>query len=158
MAAVVKERVDRFLQHPLFVANNDVGRFELEKILQSVVPIDDAAIQIIQIGSRESSALERNKRTQIRRNDGQHFKHHPFGTRVGGGESLHKLQSLRELLANLFALGVPHCRFELFVQFRELDFSEEFLDRFGAHSRSEIFAVLFLRFPIFHLGQQLRFR
>ena len=41
---------------------------------------------------------------------------------------------------------------------REFDFAQEHLDRFRAHPGHEFFAVLFLRFAIFHLGQELRFR
>ena len=33
MPAVVKERIDRFLKHPLLVPDNHVRRFELEQIL-----------------------------------------------------------------------------------------------------------------------------
>src|SRR6266550_5253905 len=59
-AAVVEERVDRFLQHPLFVAHDDVGRAELEELLETVVAVDDAAVEIVQVGGREAAAVERN--------------------------------------------------------------------------------------------------
>ena len=35
VTAVVEQRVDRFLQHALFVADNDVRRLELEQVLQT---------------------------------------------------------------------------------------------------------------------------
>src|SRR5690606_26184612 len=44
-AAVVEERVDSFLQHALFVADDDVRRAELDQALQPVVAVDDAAIE-----------------------------------------------------------------------------------------------------------------
>ena len=138
MTAVVEERVNRFLQHALFVADDDVRRLELEQVLETVVAVDDAAIEIVQIGGRKPAALERNERTQIRRNDRQHFEHHPFGTRVRGGKALHELQTFREFLANLFALGVAHRLLELLVQLGELDFGEEHLDRVRAHAGVEI--------------------
>ncbi len=69
VAAVVEERIDRFLQHALFVADDDVRRLELQEVLEPVVAVDDAAIEIVQIGGREPAAFERNERTQIRRDD-----------------------------------------------------------------------------------------
>ena len=35
VTAVVEQRVDRFLQHALFVADNDFRRLELEQVLQT---------------------------------------------------------------------------------------------------------------------------
>jgi hypothetical protein len=46
-AAVVEERVDRFLQHAFFVADDDVGRAQLKELLEAVVAVDDAAIEIV---------------------------------------------------------------------------------------------------------------
>ena len=105
MTAVVEERIDRFLQHALFVANDDVRRLELEQILQTIVAVDDAAIEIVEIGSRKASAFQRNERAQIRRDHRQHIEDHPIRTRVRRGKALDELEPLRELLANLFALA-----------------------------------------------------
>src|SRR5690606_30078537 len=44
---VVEQRVDRFLQHALYVAQNDIGSLQLEETLQTVVAVDDAAIEIV---------------------------------------------------------------------------------------------------------------
>ena len=85
MAAVVEERVDGFLQHALFVADDDVRRLELQQVLQTVVAVDDAAIEIVEIGGREAAALERHERTQVRRDDRQHFEDHPLRTGLGSG-------------------------------------------------------------------------
>ena len=46
-AAVVDQRVDRFLQHALLVAHDDVGRVELNEALQAVVAVDDAAVEVV---------------------------------------------------------------------------------------------------------------
>src|SRR5438876_56006 len=56
-AAVVEQAIDGFLQHPLFVADNNVGRLQLEQPLQPVVAVDHAAIQVIQIRRRETAAI-----------------------------------------------------------------------------------------------------
>src|SRR5205814_3254497 len=71
-AAVVEERVDRFLEHALFVAHDDVGRAELEELLEAVVAVDDAAIEIVEIRCREAASVERHEPTKLRRNDRDH--------------------------------------------------------------------------------------
>src|SRR5690606_13527200 len=52
--AVVQQRIDGFLQHALFVAHDDVRRRQVEQALQTVVTVDHAAIQIVEIRSRET--------------------------------------------------------------------------------------------------------
>src|SRR5690606_13742307 len=65
--AVVKQGVDRLLQHALFVAHDDVRRGQVEQALQTVVTVDHATVQIVEIGSREAATIQRNQRTQVRR-------------------------------------------------------------------------------------------
>ena len=95
-AAVVEQRVDRFLQHALFVAHDDFRRVQVHQLLQPVVAVDDAAIEIVQIGGREAAAIQRHQRTQLRRNDRDHVEDHP----------LRLVAALAEGLDNLQALGV----------------------------------------------------
>src|SRR5438445_9329673 len=42
-AVVVEQSVDRLLQHPLFVADDDFRGVEVDQFLESVVAVDDAA-------------------------------------------------------------------------------------------------------------------
>ena len=83
VAAVVEEGVHGFLQHALFVADDDFGRLELEQVLEPVVPVDDAAIEIVQVGGGKAAAFQRHQRAQVRRNDRQHRQDHPFRTALG---------------------------------------------------------------------------
>ncbi len=55
--AVVQQRINRFLQHALFVTHDDFRRLQFEQAFQTVVTVDDATIQIIQIGSCETTAI-----------------------------------------------------------------------------------------------------
>src|SRR5690606_11759773 len=66
-AAVVHQRVDRLLQHALLVAHDDVGRVELQQAAQAVVAVDDAAVQVVEVGGREAATVQRHQRTQVRR-------------------------------------------------------------------------------------------
>ena len=48
-AAVVEERIDSFLKHAFFVADDDFGCIQLDESFETVVAVDDAAIQIVEI-------------------------------------------------------------------------------------------------------------
>ena len=66
-AAVVEQRVHRLLQHALFVAHDDVRRLQFDQPLQTVVAVDDAAIEVVEIRRRETAAIQRHQRAQFRR-------------------------------------------------------------------------------------------
>jgi hypothetical protein len=158
VTTVVEQRVDSFLQHALLVPDDDVRSLQLQQVLETVVAVDDAAVEIVQIDVAKAAAFKRNERTQIRRDHRQNVEHHPIRTSVRGREALHELQTLRELLADLLALGVPHRLLELFVELVEIDFGKKALHRFRAHAGNKAFAVLLLRFAVFDFVQQLRLR
>src|ERR1700743_1976930 len=68
-AAVVEQRVNRLLKHALLVPAYDVGGPHLYQPLQAVVAVDDAPVEVVEVGRRETAAVERHQRTQVRRND-----------------------------------------------------------------------------------------
>ncbi len=57
MAAVVEEGINGLLEHPFFVADDDLRGFELEEVLQPVVAVDDAPIEVVEVGSGETARL-----------------------------------------------------------------------------------------------------
>ena len=97
--AVVEEGIDRFLQHAPLVADDDLRRVELEQALQPVVAVDDAAVEVVQVAGRETAAVERNERAEIRRKDRDHRQHHPLRTIAGLAEGFRDLEALDDLLA-----------------------------------------------------------
>ena len=60
---IIHQGIDRLLQHPLFITNDDFGSLQLKQITQPVIPIDHPAIKIIQIGSRKPTTFQRHQRT-----------------------------------------------------------------------------------------------
>src|SRR5205823_2622888 len=100
-AAIVKQRVDGFLEHALFVAHNDVRGVQLHELLQAVVAVDDAAIQIVEVGSGEASAVQRHQGAQFRRQHRDDVKNHPLGLVAALAESFEHLQALGVLNALL---------------------------------------------------------
>ena len=86
-AAVVEQRVDRLLQHALLVADDDVGRVQLHQALQAVVAVDDAPVEVVQVGGGEAAAVERHERAEVRRNDRDDLEDHPLGLVAGVPEA-----------------------------------------------------------------------
>ena len=132
-AAVVEQRVDGLLQHPLLVVDDDLGRAEVEQPLQPVVAVDHAAVEVVQVGGREAAAVELDHRAQLRRDHRDDVEDHPLGLvrrvleRRGDLEPLHRaglLLALRGVddLLELLALGV------------EVDLAEQVADRLRAHA------------------------
>ena len=77
--AVVEQRVDQLLQHPLLVADDDVGGSQLHQPLEAVVAVDDAAVEVVEVGGGEAAAVERHQRPQLRRDHRHHGQDHPLG-------------------------------------------------------------------------------
>ena len=78
-AAVVEQRVDRLLEHALLVADDDVRRVQLHQALQPVVPVDDAPVEVVQVGGGEAAAVERHERAEIGRDHRDDLEDHPLG-------------------------------------------------------------------------------
>src|SRR5439155_1661461 len=154
-AAVVEERVDRFLQHALLVAHDDVGRAELEQLLEAVVAIDDAAIEIVEIRRREAAAVQRNERSQLRRNDRNDVEDHPLRTMTRLAERIDDFEPLRSFeFLDLRSLGA-HDDAQLVAELLNRHLLEQFFDRFGAHLGDEHIAELRAKLAISLFRQQL---
>src|SRR5215471_6778962 len=68
-SAVVEQSVNGFLEHALLVTNNHIRRAEFHEPFQAVVPVDDSAIKIVEVGSRKPSAIKGHERAEIWRYD-----------------------------------------------------------------------------------------
>ena len=123
--------------------DDDVGRLQLHQVPQTVVAVDDAAVEIVEVGGREAAALERDERAQVRRDDGQHLEDHPLRTGLRVDEALDDLQALRELLLDLLRLRGAHLLLELGDGRLHVGLDQRVTDGLGAHLRDEgILAVL----------------
>ena len=78
-AVVVEQRVHRLLQHPLLVADDDFRCVEIHQLLEAVVAVDDAPIEIVQIAGGEVAAVEQDERPEVRWDDRDALQHHPLG-------------------------------------------------------------------------------
>src|SRR5213075_2103073 len=72
--AIVEQRIDSFLQHAFFISNDHFRCPQLDQLFQTVVAVDHTAIKIVKIRRRKAAAVERHKRTKLRRNDRDHIE------------------------------------------------------------------------------------
>ncbi|CCK17023.1 hypothetical protein BN136_3033 [Cronobacter universalis NCTC 9529] len=153
--AVIQQGVYRFLQHTFFVAYDDVRRSEIQQTFQTVVTVDHATIQIVQIRRCETTAIQRNQRTQIRRQHRQHGQDHPLRLVARLYERFQQLDALGQLFTLGFGVGFV----QLFAQLLALGFQihafQQSLDSFGAHFRVEFVTELFQRVQVLLFSQDL---
>src|SRR4051794_276429 len=138
-AAVVEQSVDGLLEHPLLVVDDDLRRAQVQQPLQAVVPVDDAAVEVVQVGGREAATVELDHRAELRRDHRDRLEDHVFGPVVGVDERRYDLQALHrarlllalrglDLVLEVGALGV------------QVDLLEQVADRLGAHAAAEVLA------------------
>ena len=155
-AAVVEQGIDRFLQHPLLVADDDVGSAQLDQPLQPVVAVDDAAIEVVEVGRREAAAVERHQRPQVGRDHRHVGQDHPFRLVAGLGEGLDQLEPLGELLRLELGGRFDDLLAQIGRHLLEIERFEHFADRFRAdHGGEAVGAELVLRLDVFVFGQEL---
>ena len=92
--SVVDKGVHRLLEHTLLVADDDVRGIELHQPLQAVVAVDNAAVQVVQVGRGKASAVQLHHGPDLRRDDGQHIDDHPLRLVAAEAEGIHHLQPL----------------------------------------------------------------
>ena len=131
---VVEQRVDRFLQHALLVAQDDFRRAMRDELLETVVAVDDATVQVVQVGRREASTVERHERPQIGRDYRNHVENHPlrtvadFSTLAAGAEGIDDLQALQHLLLAMLRRLTNHRRAQFLRRAVDVKTLQQFTD------------------------------
>src|SRR5688572_18553239 len=154
-AAVVEQRIDGLLEHPLFVADDDFRSVEVDELLQTVVAVDDAAVQVVEVRRGEVAALQQHERAQVRRDHGDHVHDHPLGLVLRTADRLDQLQPLREILDLLLRVGLLDVAADLVLLEVEVEQPEELLDGLSAHLAFEFLAVLLVCGAVLVFGQEL---
>ena len=57
-STVVEEGVHGLLEHALLVVHDDVGSREVEQLLEAVVAVDDATVQVVEVARGKAAAVE----------------------------------------------------------------------------------------------------
>jgi len=106
-SAVVEQGVDGLLEHPLLVVDDDLGCAQVQEPLQAVVPVDDPAVEVVEVRGGEAAPVELDHRPQVGRNDRDSLEDHgarvidPPAVIVAAVEGGHDLEPLDDLLAPL---------------------------------------------------------
>src|SRR5690606_23749729 len=138
---------DGLLQHPLLVVDDDLGRAEVDQSLEAVVAVDDTTVQVVEVRGGETTTVELDHRTQLRRDDRDRVEHHAARVVAGGlerGDDLQSLQGTQLLLALTGADGLAQ-RLGLSV---DVELAGQLLDGLGAHAAGEVLAVADVQLPV----------
>ena len=156
-AAVIDNGIHSFLEHTLFISYDDFRSTQFEKSLQTVISVDNTAIEIVQVGGSETAAIELNHWTQFRRNNRQHGENHPFRSVLGLDERFYFFQTTDAANLTLTASGSDvflKCRFHLV----KIQFFQQGLDGFCPHACLEgTFTIFLNRLLIFLFIHNLLF-
>src|SRR5690606_7206070 len=101
--AVVDQAVHRFLKHTLLVAHDNIRCAEFKQVLEAVVAVDHAAVQVVQVAGGETSTVQLHHRAQVGRDHGQYREDHPLRTVVALAQAFDHAQTLGRLLLALLA-------------------------------------------------------
>ncbi len=138
-AAVVEQRVDGLLQHPLLVVDDDLGGTEIEQALEPVVAVDHAPVEVVEVRGREAATVELHHRAQLRRDHRHAVEDHPVRLVIGVEEGRGDFQPLHR--AGLFlAFGAVDDLLQFLAVGREVDLFEQIAHRLGAHAAAEVLA------------------
>ena len=152
---LLSNRASTDSQHPLLIADDDLRRAQLDEPLQSVVTVDHPTVQIVQIGGRESSAIEWDQRPQLRRNDRNDLHDHPLRTGAGFDERLDQFETLHQLLALGSELVSLSSARKLHLLGIQIDRLQHVADRLGADADGErILPIAVDRLLVLLLGDQ----
>ena len=136
-AAVVEQRVDGLLEHPLLVVDDDLGRAEVEQPLEAVVPVDHAPVEVVQVARREPAAVQLHHRAQLGRDHRDRLEDHPLGTVLRLDERVHDLQALDRALLLLALRRLDRLAEEGGLGV-EVEVLEQLADRLRAHAAREV--------------------
>ena len=153
-ATIVDQCVNCFLQHTLLIAYNDIRCTQLQQTLQTVISVDDTAVQIIQVGGGKTTAIQLYHRTDFRRNNRNHIHNHPLRTVAGLAECFDYFQTLDDadtlLTSSIFQLCL-----QLHTQLLQIQFTQQLLDCLSAHHCLEVILELLPHITVFPFGQDL---
>jgi hypothetical protein len=139
--AVVEQRVDGLLEHALLVVDDDLGRAEVEQSLEAVVAVDDAAVQVVEVGGREAATVELHHRAQVRRDDRARVEiTMPAGRCSSRWNAVTTLRRLSALGLAALALAVGDRVAQRLGLGLEVEGLQSLLDRVGAHAALEVVA------------------
>ncbi len=155
-AAVIEQGVHRLLEHALLVPDDDLRGVELHQLLQAVVPVDHATVEIVKVRCRETTTVKGHQGAQVGRQDRQILQDHPLGPVAGIAQRLDNLQTLGELLELRVGIRLANLGSNLVRLGVDIDPLEKGADGLRAHAGGEsAIAVLLKKLLVLFLGDDL---
>ena len=155
-AAIVEQRIHRFLQHPLFVAHDNIGRAQFDQSLQTVVAVNHTAIKIVQIRRCKPAAIQWHQGAQLRRNHRHNSEDHPFRAVARFQKAFNHFQALDDFFRLQLTRGFFEIRAQLLGFRFQIDRRQHFADRFCTDIGGKcIHTERVLRVHIFFFGHHL---
>ena len=155
--AVINQSIYCFLQHTFFIADNDIRRMQLQQTFQTVVTVNNTAIQIVQVGGCETTAIQLYHRTQFRRNNRNYIHNHPFRTVAGFQECFGYFQTADSTYTALTA-QLLHFMAQLLCQSFQINSFQQLFNSLSPHTYTDAcFRIFITFFHVLRLGQQLAF-
>ena len=158
------------MQHPFFVAQDYLWRFDFQQTLQAVVADDNPTIKVVQVRAGKTTTIQWHQRAQFGWNYRQVLDNSPFRTVFHAGLSIAErfyyaqaLQCFRLTLLRRFVGSLVAQVVRQLIQFQAV---EHIPNRFGTHAGDEfiwigIFQQLvfcgqrFQVFEVFFFGQEV---
>ena len=150
---VVDEVVHGLLEHALLVADDDRGRAEVQQPLEAVVPVDDPAVEVVQVARGEAPAVQLHHGAQVGREHGERGHDHPLRLVAAAVERLDDLDALDGLLPALTGRGADLVLEGLHLLL-QVERPQDVEDGLGAHASLEDVAVLVGEFAVAALREQ----
>ncbi len=143
------------MEHPLFIADDDIGSPKLHEALQPVIPVNDPSVEVVEIRGRKAAPVQRNQRSQLRWQDGNHLKDHPFWLVPRRQEGVHDPEAFYNFLPRLLRGLLLHLGPQFLGHLSDVHPLEDGSNGLGPNLGLETIPVLFLELPIALLRQEL---
>ena len=151
---VVEQRIDRFLQHPFLIADDDVRRVECQQALETIVAVDHPPVQIVEIGGGEAAAVKLYHGAQLRRDNRDNVQDQPLRLVARVAEVLDDLDPLQQALVALRSL-LRHPRPQFDAERVEVHALQEGADRLRPDAGRERHPETVARFQVLLFGEQI---
>ena len=151
---VVNQRVDGFLQHTLFVLNDNARCVQLQQTLQTVVTVDNTTVQIVQVRRCKTSTFQLHHWTQVRWDNRNNIHNHPLWLVTRLNKSFDDVQTTNG--ANtLLTSGLTQFCLQRFNFSFKISICQQRLYSFSTHTRFKSVTVFGLQLTVLTFWQQL---
>src|SRR3989338_3928815 len=145
---IINKGVYCFLKHSFFISADNLRRVKIDKLLKAVISINNSPIKIVEIGGGEPTAVQRNHRAKIRRNNGNYMQYHPIGFYVIFKKIFCEPLPLDKFFLNL-SLRLFYPSFHIHYQLFNIQMAEQLGYGFSANSRFKNMTVFQRQILIF---------